>query len=254
MPNASGPSNIQPPYETTHVPEAIKERFRANYAGSVTDVDFWIGNVLDTIERHGLFENSVVVFMSDHGCMLGEHGQFLKGPDKLRGQVTHVPLLIRTPGDTHAGKKVGGFVQHHDLMPTLLHLLDLKPPPRVTGKNVWSLVTGETAKVRDEVIQTYAWVGSVRNHEWNYSEIWKPEAKQTKFRETPDGPLEFYKPQLYDLQKDPDELVNVIDQHPDIARQMSAKLKEYIASGEGLTGGSFNAKPSLNLREGLYAK
>ncbi|HEX8711360.1 MAG TPA: sulfatase, partial [Terracidiphilus sp.] len=128
MPGAKGPSFIEPPYDTVPIADEIKQRFRANYAGAVNDVDYWVGNLLDTIDQFGLFENSVVVFLSDHGAMLGEHGQFLKGPDKLRGQVTHVPLLVRVPGDTHAGTQVDGFVQIPDLMPTLLHLLGLKPP------------------------------------------------------------------------------------------------------------------------------
>lgn len=254
MPNATNPSFVEPPYDTVPLADEIKQRFRANYAGAVSDVDWWVGNLLDTIEQFGLFENSVVVFMSDHGALLGEHGQFLKGPDKLRGQVTHIPLLIRAPGDQYAGKKVGGFVQVQDVAPTLLHLLGLKPPSRATGKNVWPLVTGETSKVRDYAVHTYGWIGAVRNQEWSYSEIWQPEAHQGRFHVSPGAPLATYKPQLYNLENDPDELTDVADKHPDVAQQMSAKMKEYIASGEDLTLGSFNAKPSLDTQEGLYAK
>ena len=254
MPNAQNPSFIEPPYDTVPLSSEIKARFRANYAGAVTDVDYWVGKVLDTIEQLGLFENSVVVFMSDHGAMLGEHGQFLKGPDKLRGQVTHIPLMIRVPGGEGSGKKVDGFVQVPDVMPTLLHLLGLEPPARVTGADVWPLVTGETRSIRDWVVQTYGWVGAVRAKEWSYSEIWKPEAQQDQFHAFPGAPLSIYKPQLYNLAKDPQEMNNVVEQYPDIARQMSARMKEYIASGEGLTFGSFNAKPSLNTSGGLYSK
>lgn len=248
------PSFIEPPYDTVPLSDSIKQRFRANYAGAVSDVDYWVGNLLDTIDQFNLFENSVVVFMSDHGAMLGEHGQFLKGPDKLRGQVTHIPLLIRTPGMQYAGKKVGGFVQVQDLPPTLLHLLGLKPPSRMTGTNFWPLVTGETAKIRDYVVQTYGWVGAVRNEQWNYSEIWKPEARQDQYHAYPGAPLRIYKPQLYNLKKDPKELKNVVDQYPEVARHMSAKMKEYIASGKGLTFGHFNANPSLDTTSELYLK
>jgi arylsulfatase A-like enzyme len=192
--------------------------------------------------------------MSDHGAMLGEHQQFLKGPDKLRGQVTHIPLLIRTPGTQYAGKKVPGFVQPPDVMPTVLHLLGLKPPSRVTGTNLWPLATGESGPAREYVVQTYGWVGAVRNHEWSYTEIWKPGAGREEFQVYPNAPLASYKPQLYNLEKDPQELTDVANQHPDVARQMSAKMKEYIASGEGITFGSFNAKPSLDHKEGLYSK
>lgn len=254
LPNATGPRFVEPPYDTVPLPDHIKTRFRANYAGAVNCVDYWVGNLLDTIEQLGLFDNSVVVFMSDHGAMLGEHGQFLKGPDKLRGQVTHVPLLVRVPGKQHAGKKVSGFVQAPDIMPTLLNLLGLKPPSRVTGESFWPLVTGEKDQLRDSVVQTYGWVGSVRNQEWSYSEIWKPEARQDKFHAYPGATLSEYKPQLYDLENDPKELTDVSEKHPDIARQMATKIKEYIASGGHLTFGTFNARPTLDTREGLYAK
>ena len=254
LPNATGPTYIEPTYDTIALPGLIKQRFRANYAGEVNCVDTWIGNLLGLIGELGLFENSIVVFMSDHGALLGEHGQFLKGPDKLRGQVTHVPLLVRTPGKQFAGKKVQGFIQPPDVMPTLLPLLGLKPPSRVTGSNLWPLVTGEPKEDREYVVQTYGWVGAVRDKEWSYTEIWKPEARQDKYRVSPEAPLAPYKPQLYNLQQDPQELTDVVDKYPDVARRFSAKLKEYIASGEGQTSGSFNAKASFDLQEGLYAK
>jgi arylsulfatase A-like enzyme len=254
LPGATGPSFIEPPYDTLDLPDAIKQRFRANYAGEVNCVDTWIGNLLNVIGELGLYENSIVVFLADHGALLGERGQFLKGPDKLRGQVTHVPLLVRTPGNKFAGKRVKGFIQPPDIVPTLLSLLNLQPPKRATGSNLWGLVTGETKGDRDYVVQTYGWVGAARDKEWSYSEIWKPEARQDEYHVLAGAPLAPYKPQLYNLQEDPKELVDVADKYPDVARRYSAKLKEYIASGEGKTDGSFNAKASLDLREGLYSK
>jgi arylsulfatase A-like enzyme len=254
MPNAQGPSFIEPPYDTVPLSDAIKDRMRANYAGAVSCLDHWIGAILETIEQFGLLENSVVVFLADHGAMLGEHEQFLKGPDKLRNQVTHVPLLVHVPADPHAGKKVQGFVQHPDVMPTLLSHLALQPPSRVTGKNFWPLVTGETASIHEYVVQSYGWVAAIRNKEWSYTEIWKPEAHEEKFRKSPGVPEAPYQPQLYNLQDDTKELTDVADKHPDVARQMSARLKEYVASGQGVTLGTFNGKASLNLEEGLYAK
>ena len=168
--------------------------------------------------------------------------------------MTHIPLLVRVPGSPHAGRKVQGFVQIPDLMPSLLGLLALKPPSRVMGTDFWPLITGATSRIRDDVVQTYGWVGAVRNHEWSYSEIWKPEAPRAMFRKYPDAPAAAYQPQLYNLEKDPKELTDVADKYPEVARQMSAKLKEYIAAGEGLTGGSFYGKPTLDTEEGLYAK
>jgi arylsulfatase A-like enzyme len=247
------PSFLEPPYDTVPLSDDIQRRFRANYAGEVSCVDHWVGELLDAIKEYGLLENTVVMFMSDHGAMLGEHGQFLKGPDKLRGQVTHIPLLVRAPDAQRVARNVSGYVQIHDVMPTALHLLDLHPPMRVTGQNAWQLVTGQARSLRDHVVQTYGWVGSVRNQEWSYSEIWKHEAPLEKFSLRPGTPAESYKPQLYNLEKDPKELTDVADQYPDVCRRMSARMKEYIASGQGMTFGSFNQKPSLYTGE-TYVK
>ena len=254
MPNAHGPSFIEPPYDTVALSDDIKARMRANYAGDVSCVDHWIGALLETVEQFGLLENSIVVFMADHGAMLGEHEQFLKGPDKLRNQVTHIPMLIHVPNNASAGKKVTGFVQVPDVMPTLLAQLGLKPGPRVTGRDFWPLVTDQGSSSHEFVVQAYGWVAAARTHEWSYTEIWKPEARQDTYHKYPGAPSQPYKPQLYNLQNDPKELTDVADKYPDIARQMSAKMKEYIASGDGITPGSFNGRASLDTKEGLYAK
>ncbi len=234
LPGATGPSFTEAPYADVKLPEEIKKRFRANYAGEVTCVDYWVGRLLDTIKELGLFENTLVVFTADHGALLGEQGQFLKGPTKLRGQVTHVPLLLRMPDKQHAGKKISGFVNHTDVMPSCLQLLGLKAPPRVTGKSFWPMMKGES-KGYDQVVHAYGWIGAIRTKEWNYSQIWKAEAKQAP-----------YKPQLYNLEKDPQELTDVADKYPDVARKLAAQLMDYVASGEGKTGGSFQGEESLD--------
>jgi len=90
------------------------------------------------------------------------------------------------------------------------------------------------------VAQTYGWVETVRTREWSYSEIWKPEAHQERFHVSPGAPPSIYKPQLYNLEKDPNDLTDVADRYPDIARQMSARMKDYIAAGEEMIFGSFN--------------
>jgi arylsulfatase A-like enzyme len=254
MPRAQGPGFIEPPYDTVPLSGEIQQRMRANYAGAVNCVDYWVGALLGAVEQLGLLENSVVVFTADHGAMLGEHQQFLKGPDKLRGQVTHIPMLVYAPANPAAGRKVQGFVQPPDVMPSVLARLGLRAPARVTGRNFWLLVQGNNSAGHDYVVQSYGWVAAIRNKEWAYTEIWKPEAKQDNYHKTPGAPALPYAPQLYDLRNDPQELSDVADKYPDVARKMSALLKDYIAAGQGVTSGSFYGKPSLDLEEGLYAK
>ncbi|MCW5977876.1 MAG: sulfatase-like hydrolase/transferase [Bryobacteraceae bacterium] len=229
MPGASGPSWPEPPYGDIKVPPEGVARFRANYAGESSCVDFWFGRILKTIADLGLYGNSIVVFMADHGALLGEQGEFLKGPTRLRGQVTHIPLLIRMPGKEGAGQRVKGFVQIPDIVPTILGRLNLKPDPRVTGADLWPLATGQTKSIRDHAVQAYGWIAAVRTSEWNYSRAWRPEKL--------DRP---YAPQLYNLEQDPEELVNVAAKYAAVTAELDRKLDEYIASGLDLTSGSFH--------------
>jgi arylsulfatase A-like enzyme len=221
----------EPPYANLAVPEEGVKRLRANYAGEASNVDYWYGKVLDTLAELRLFDNTVVLFLSDHGALLGEQGQWAKGPERLRTQVTHVPVLLRVPGGQHAGKRVAGLVQFPDIVPTLLGRLNLKPTPRVTGEDLWPYVTGERAPRRDHVISAYGYIASVRTHEWNYSAVWNKEKYQG-----------IWKPQLYNSKSDPHELKDVADRYPAVVKDLQAKLERYIASGWDITRGSFNEK------------
>ena len=233
LPNATGPTWWEPPYSDIEVPEDGVRRLRANYAGESMCVDYWLGEILAKIEELGLYDNSVVVFFSDHGALLGEQGQFLKGPERLRRQVTHNPFLVRLPGREQAGTHVDGFVQHPDVMPTLLSLLELDPPPRATGHNLWNMVSGADSP-HEFAVHAYGWIGGVRTREWNFSMVIDQERYGRE-----------YPPQLYDLANDPDELTNVAEQHPDVVEDLGAKLRDYIESGREITTGTFHAKENV---------
>ena len=155
----------------------------------------------------------------------------MKGPERLRTQVTHIPVLVRVPGNQFAGKRVSGFVQIPDLLPTFLGRLNLKSPSRVTGEDLWPYVSGERTNQRDHVVSAYGYIASVRTPEWNYSAVWNKE----KY-------IGQYKPQLYDRKNDPQELTNVADKHPAVLKELHGKLERYIASGWEITRGSFNEK------------
>ncbi len=230
MPNATGPNWWEPPYSNIEVPQAGIDRLRANYAGESMCVDYWIGEILATIEELGLFDNSVVVFFSDHGTLLGEQGEFLKGPTRIRRQVTHNPFLVRLPGKEQAGTKASGFIHHPDVLPTLFHLLELDPPPRATGQNLWGLASGE-ASPHDSLVQGYGWIAAIRTPEWQFSKIMDREKLGYD-----------YETQLYNRTDDPDELANVAAQNPGVVADLSERIDRYVESGQGITDGTFHAR------------
>ena len=152
-----------------------------------------------------------------------------KGPKKLRKQVTHVPLLIHVPDHAFAGKRVSGFAQTADIVPTVLGRLNLKPSQRVTGEDLWPYVAGEKTNQRESVVSSYGYIASVRTPEWNYSAIWD----KAKYKGQ-------YAPQLYDLKHDPDELQSVADANPKVIADLQGKLDQYLDSGRNLTNGTFS--------------
>jgi arylsulfatase A-like enzyme len=153
----------------------------------------------------------------------------VKGPEKLRKQVTHVPFLVRLPNGEHGGKRISGFAQTPDVLPTLLGRLNLKSSDRVTGEDLWKYVDGGKQNNREYAVSAYGWIASIRTREWNYSAVWNPQ------RYVGD-----YKPQLYDVQHDPEELHNVADQHPKVLKDLQTELDAYIESGRHLTNGTFS--------------
>jgi arylsulfatase A-like enzyme len=219
---------IPPSTTDAMTPRQVKNVLTA-YAGEVTLVDRWVGHLLDTLRATGHDRDTLVVFTSDHGCMLGEQGDLHKGQDRLRNQCTRVPLILRHPKRFGAGRRVKGFVQHQDIMPTALALLGAAKCPRCLGRNVWPMVRGG-AGGRGAVVSAFGPYASVRTARWNHVRPWTA---------LPAGAAP--KIELYDLQRDPRELNNVMSDHPDVARKLAARLEAHMRRHAPLTQGSFQS-------------
>lgn len=220
-----GVDAIIPPGTRKNMDETRFERVKAAYAGEVTLTDRWTGHLINTLRKLRLMDDTLFIFTSDHGTMMGEQDEIHKGQDRLRNQCTQVPLMIRHPEKVGAGMRIKGFVQHQDIMPTILNLLGVPIPDRVQGEDLWPMVTQGKASPRDTIITAFGHYASVRTAKWNYVAPW------AKVGATP-------RIELYDLASDPQELTNVIAKHPDVAREMDAWLKRYIQEHRDETGGS----------------
>ena len=240
---------IFPPGHIDGMTEAQMRRVRAHYAGLCEIIDRWYGKVVETVEELGLLDDTVIVFLSDHGTMLGEQGQVHKGPDRLRHQCTRVPMIIRHPDRaTYGGRSVEQFVQHQDLMPTLLRFLGEDVPDRVTGRDLGPWMRGERTDEPETVITSFGWYASIRSREWNYQTPWvSPE-----WERLPQNQRRLTPPQLYNLREDPDELVNVVGQHPEVATEYHEKLLKDIEIGRPLTRGSVDVSEAVFSDVPLY--
>ena len=244
-PGYSGLDGLIPPGRTEQMTGEQVSHVRTAYAAEVSLVDRWIGHLLDTLRETGRMENTLVVFTSDHGAMLGEQGELHKGADRLRNQCTRLPLLIRHPENEAAGQKAHGFVQHQDIMATALRLMGLPIPDRVLGDNIWPLITGKPSS-RETIVTAFGHYASVRTARWNCVTPWA----ELPTRHSP-------RHDLYDLEDDPEELTNVVDDHPNVVKELSDWLSAHIeklgsqvqgtfqSHARGEKGMSFDALPSL---------
>jgi arylsulfatase A-like enzyme len=220
-----GPWMIQPPATTAAMSPIEVEHVRAMYAGFVTFTDSRIGKFLRRVESLGLAQNTFIVFVADHGTMMGEQGQLHKGETRLRTQVTNVPLLMHHPSKKWEGRRIRGFVQHTDVMPTILDALGVAIPSRVTGESLLPLIESGRDSKREGIITGWGEHASVRTPEWNYIGRWSP---GNPFQE------------LYDVKGDPQELKNVAVGQPRVVKEFHARLMDHVNQGWSVTKGTFS--------------
>ena len=227
-PNYDGPRIIRAsdgPVEG-YLNEDELECIRGLYAGEVSMCDKWLGIFLNKVEELGLMENSLIIFLSDHGNFHGEHGLIHKARCWPYECMSHIPLIIKLPDETGRGKRIDAFVDTTDIMPTILDFLEIKlPPARTThemlhGHSLLPLIRGEVDKVREcAYMGWYRRAWAIREGDWKY--IMYSGQNFVFTGKT--------RPELFNLRKDPHELENVIDEHQDLADQLELKLRRFVS-------------------------
>ena len=145
-------------------------RQRTFYAANVSMIDEKVGQILETLERKGYLEDAVVVFLSDHGDCLGDHGLIQKWT--FYDCITRVPAILWSPGRLGPGQRIDASTQHMDLAPAILELAGV-PPPDWQARPVPGLLGGAEPRpcvfaehVRDNILQAVDYVTMVRDREW----------------------------------------------------------------------------------------
>jgi arylsulfatase len=173
----------------------------AAYYAMIEQVDTEVGRMMKTLEEQGMADNTVVIFMSDHGSMMGDHGIYEKGPYFYDG-LNRVPLIMRWPGKYKAGLKIDSLVELVDIAPTVMEAAGLTIPAGMQGKSLTPVLTGATTSHRDSVYMEF----------YNACSHYTPTPMNTCVR-TADWKLGYYQTlgtgELYDLRKDPGEFNNL---------------------------------------------
>jgi arylsulfatase A-like enzyme len=176
------------------------------YYGNVNLVDVMVGEILTTLDKLGLREDTLVIFTSDHGEMLYQHRAW--GKQSFFDPSVRVPLIISWPGVLPQGKTSDALVQMIDLYPTLLDVLGLEIPKSAQGKSLLPLLQGKTEKQWD-VVYSELEGGNVMQFDGRY-----------KWIDNGTGA-----PDLYDMKNDPWELRDLASL-PEFRERMEAKVKE----------------------------
>ncbi|MFZ7946353.1 sulfatase [Neobacillus sp. 19] len=151
-----GPCYLWPEYKRkTEVSSKALKHLSNRYAGLVTMVDNWIGKLLDTMDRFNMWEDTMVIFTTDHGTLLGEHDFLGKNYMPMYNEISHIPLMVHLPGGKHTGKRIQALTQNTDILPTILDFFGIKKEDcrnPIHGKSWWPLINDESDKLRDFAI------------------------------------------------------------------------------------------------------
>jgi len=208
----------QPEKEHARDRDKIKHYISTYYA-MVEEVDFWVGEILDKLEELGLADNTMVVFTSDHGEMLGTHGMISKM--NFYEESAHVPLIIRYPKGIKKNTVVDMPCSHYDLFPTIMDYLEAGQHPS-HGQSLRSAIenTPGAKEAFKYTVAEWDWQSEpnymVRSGDWKFL-----------FGKTPESPG---MDALYNLRSDPYEMNNLLGNNPQgyKYREKAEELKGYL--------------------------
>jgi arylsulfatase A-like enzyme len=203
-------------------PDKIKYMI-SNYYGLVKEIDDWVGEILETLDKNGLTENTLVIFTSDHGEMLGAHG--LREKNVFYEESAHIPMMIRFPGEIKKETRVDAYVSHIDLFPTILDYLKVGDY-KSDGTSLRNLIEGKETKHGEYVVTEWNYRGDISPNYMIVKGGWKlmiPYSKGSKVINA-----------MYDLSNDPNEINNLLGSnkekalHEEKAEELRESLLEWL--------------------------
>jgi arylsulfatase A-like enzyme len=189
------------------------ERMRNLYSAETTMADRWLGKFLDKMDELGLFENTLLVFISDHGFAHGEHGIVGKPPSALWPEVTDIAFFIRHPGGAKAGEMSDHYASTHDVAPSILGFLGIEPPAPMDGQDLSVLLEDGEPDPRPHF--TLGYHSFVRAQDDRYAMFSRYDGSAAK---------------LYDLREDPEMRKDIAGERPAVVRSM---FDDYVLKDAG---------------------
>jgi arylsulfatase len=233
-----GPFFLYMPHTFPHIPLAASPRFRGKspeglYGDVVEEVDWSVGEILQTLQRHGLERNTLVMFSSDNGPW------YQGSPGKLRGRKNTTyeggirePFITRWAGEIPPGRVCDGLASMMDVFPTVARLcgaaLPAKPPD---GIDIWPLLKGERRSIeRAPLLYFDNW--DLQCARWMNWKLHLARHNTAAYTPSPPGGRHSYllpRPELYNLAIDPDESYDVAAENPKIIAQIQEQIAAMLS-------------------------
>ena len=191
-----------------------------NYYACITGVDENVGRIIDELKRNGLFDNTIVVFTSDHGICMGAHEN--AGKDIFYEEAMRIPMIISWPRQIKPRKEENLMISFADLYPSLLSLMGFQKeiPKTVQTFDLSRQILG---KDKREVVQPYYYV-LFDNHATGYRGL--RTKTHTFVVHATNGVID--DTILFDRTKDPYQMNNIARQHPPLVQKLSKQLKDWL--------------------------
>jgi choline-sulfatase len=205
-----------------------KQGITAAYYTSVEFLDLNVGRLLDALARLGRNQNTLVVYLSDHGYLLGQHGRFEKHASYE--EVIRTPLLMSYPPLVKPGASTSAMVELVDLVPTVLEVCGLPLPEQIQGRSFKPVLTNPEQPHRQGVIVEYApnEEAAIRTSRWKLVYLAGLHERQDGY--TTGQPPAGREIRLYDLESDPGEIVNLADrlEHRGLRDELLGQLRDHL--------------------------
>ena len=199
----------------------------AQYYAMIHYVDECIGSILRELDVQGLRERTIVIFTTDHGELLGDHGLLYKGP-YLYQSLVRIPFIISIPSLSGEPRIVDSPVGHIDLFPSLVDLVGASTPSHLQGRSWLPIVDGRRERTHDAVLTEYHDVYPKLDTTFNMKCLHVDRWKLVCYAARDYG-------ELYDLGDDPQEFRNLhgLPQYRDVVRDLEARLLRVLIETEG---------------------
>ena len=213
-------------YKNLYLPSATINNSVSLYDGEINYVDSYVGLLLTRVNELGIGDETLIVLTSDHGEIMGENRTWIGAPDNfchrdLYDGTIHIPLIFKGTAKVPSGRVFENLVQQVDIAPTILDILNIENVYDMDGISLFPFIKGESNSTHDVVYfseNTYQCKRGIRTKEWKFLKVMDEELYGVPPKE------------LYDVRKDPQELLNLVDRNRAIADRLEKQMDAWVKS------------------------